>query len=692
MSPISFDSAGNICLMSTSDLTAISNTPSSCLISQFILSSPNFYNPKQLNKTLPREIVTINGQETIVCLSCAEKEYSNGTIPHLSLIHSNIKYNKVLALLNRTFRALYELNDFTNESKDHIEQKKEAIREGVSTCLNLLRPSIRENQQTTSIIDMKKKIIIKKKNLNILHDDSDNDDAADENNKENQSNIPELDNNQIRRKTIRGSNSSKRSISLKQQENESPSKRTKKTDDIDEPLPIISPSIVKKITRTQTKIDAHNEEKKTKSIRLTREVHQIKHDSKSIETTKLIKQREIINTEEKTNTKEKSIINPTKSILSNKSSIDIRNDKGESLIHQAVKKADIIRVKQLIEEGHPVNTIDNNSWTPLHEASSMGDIPLMELLLANNANINVQGGEEQMTVLHEALLNENTNECVIKFLLENGADSHIKNKNGKTAIDLVTELNNPNISLLFEKNQCTNLTHNDLPIAPPPRRRIRTISSSNILFLTGFDKTRKESLIKSIQTIFGRKCVTTTKNVENNVTHVIACGESDKIAFRTINYLRGIILGKWIVSEKWIEECIKQKQWINENDYEILGSQLEPNSNGSHISRIKHEQNESLLFNKCQFYLYGQFHTYKKEDITDLIKITGAILLKREPKLHRINSDTDSNNTNQTIMTYIIYESSTPDILLDNNLIKHIKLLDFLACIDYYNIHERLDN
>ncbi len=40
-----------------------------------------------------------------------------------------------------------------------------------------------------------------------------------------------------------------------------------------------------------------------------------------------------------------------------------------------------------------------------------------------------------------------------------------------------------------------------------------------------------------------------------------------------------------------IEECLKQKQWINENSFEILGSQLEPDSNGSHISRIKHEQN-----------------------------------------------------------------------------------------------------
>lgn len=47
--------------------------------------------------------------------------------------------------------------------------------------------------------------------------------------------------------------------------------------------------------------------------------------------------------------------------------MDIRNDKGESLVHQAVKKGDITRVKQLIEEGHSVNTIDHNSWTPLHE-------------------------------------------------------------------------------------------------------------------------------------------------------------------------------------------------------------------------------------------------------------------------------------------------------------------------------------
>jgi ankyrin repeat protein len=56
----------------------------------------------------------------------------------------------------------------------------------------------------------------------------------------------------------------------------------------------------------------------------------------------------------------------------------------------------------------------------------MGNIPLMELLLANNANINVQGGAERMTVLHEAVSSENSDETIIEFLLENGADPYIE--------------------------------------------------------------------------------------------------------------------------------------------------------------------------------------------------------------------------------------------------------------------------
>jgi hypothetical protein len=179
-----------------------------------------------------------------------------------------------------------------------VEQKKEAIKEGVLTCLNLLRSTIRESNQIAPSTDPKKKIIIKKKkNLDILHDRSD-----DEEEKENQPTTPQLEENGIRRKTVRGSNTSKRSVSIKTPDEESPSKRAKKTSDIDEPLPVISPTVVKKVTPTRNKTDADGEEKKAKSLRLTRKAPSTTEEQKPVEAVKSTKKtkKEEVHTEEET--------------------------------------------------------------------------------------------------------------------------------------------------------------------------------------------------------------------------------------------------------------------------------------------------------------------------------------------------------------------------------------------------------
>jgi hypothetical protein len=71
---------------------------------------------------------------------------------------------------------------------------------------------------------------------------------------------------------------------------------------MDAPLSIISPTVVKKITPTRKKTTDDGEEKKTKSLRLARKVHQTTADSKSLETTKLTKKqkKDETNTEEET--------------------------------------------------------------------------------------------------------------------------------------------------------------------------------------------------------------------------------------------------------------------------------------------------------------------------------------------------------------------------------------------------------
>ena len=185
---------------------------------------------------------------------------------------------------------MYELNETISESKEHIEQKKEAIKEGVKTCLTYLRPMTPESHPITPTVNPKKKIILKKKSFNILQHESDEEAEEEENeedDKENQTMTPVLDENMARRKTVRGSNSSKRSVSSKQEEDESPSKRTKTVKDIDEPLPIISPTVTKRSTPGRKKKNDEGEAKKVKSLRLARKVQ----DSKSMESTKLIQKQ-----------------------------------------------------------------------------------------------------------------------------------------------------------------------------------------------------------------------------------------------------------------------------------------------------------------------------------------------------------------------------------------------------------------
>lgn len=43
------------------------------------------------------------------------------------------------------------------------------------------------------------------------------------------------------------------------------------------------------------------------------------------------------------------------------------------------------------------------------------------------------------------------------------------------------------------------------------------------------------------------------------------------------------------------------------------------------------------LFEDCKFYILGEFSAFDKTDIVKLVQMTGATLLKREPKLDRID-------------------------------------------------------
>ncbi|KAG9355056.1 hypothetical protein JZ751_001769, partial [Albula glossodonta] len=75
-------------------------------------------------------------------------------------------------------------------------------------------------------------------------------------------------------------------------------------------------------------------------------------------------------------------------------------------------------------------------WTPLHEAVLGGWNDVVEVLLQAGAVVNCTG-DNGVTPLHDAIANG----CrqAAQLLLNSGADPLLKNKEGKTALDMTAD-------------------------------------------------------------------------------------------------------------------------------------------------------------------------------------------------------------------------------------------------------------
>ncbi|XP_074059135.1 tonsoku-like protein isoform X2 [Macrotis lagotis] len=107
-----------------------------------------------------------------------------------------------------------------------------------------------------------------------------------------------------------------------------------------------------------------------------------------------------------------------------------RNDMGETMLHRACIDGQQRRVRDLVEQGHPLNPRDYCGWTPLHEACNHGHLEIVRFLLDHGAAVDDPGGPgcEGITPLHDAL------NCghfeVAELLIERGASVTAKNSKG----------------------------------------------------------------------------------------------------------------------------------------------------------------------------------------------------------------------------------------------------------------------
>ncbi|KAH0618016.1 hypothetical protein JD844_016930 [Phrynosoma platyrhinos] len=104
-------------------------------------------------------------------------------------------------------------------------------------------------------------------------------------------------------------------------------------------------------------------------------------------------------------------------------------------------------VKEITDEDPAqANVINDDGASPLMIAAVTGQLPLVQLLISRNVDIDKQDNIHGWTALMQATYHGNKE--VVKYLLNQGADVNLRAKNGYTAFDLIMLLNDPDAELV----------------------------------------------------------------------------------------------------------------------------------------------------------------------------------------------------------------------------------------------------
>ena len=112
-----------------------------------------------------------------------------------------------------------------------------------------------------------------------------------------------------------------------------------------------------------------------------------------------------------------------------KTNVEPRNAADESPLMLASLKGHTALVKKLIARGADVN---KPGWAPLHYAATSGHLEIIEVLLEHHAFIDAQSPNGTTPLMMAAHYGT---PAAVKLLLEQGADTRMRNQLGLTAID-----------------------------------------------------------------------------------------------------------------------------------------------------------------------------------------------------------------------------------------------------------------
>ncbi|XP_028406994.1 transient receptor potential cation channel subfamily A member 1-like isoform X2 [Dendronephthya gigantea] len=107
---------------------------------------------------------------------------------------------------------------------------------------------------------------------------------------------------------------------------------------------------------------------------------------------------------------------------------------GESPQHYAAALEEYFLLEYLLSQGADIFETDKNESTPLHFAAAAGSIANVKLLVLDEEDLSRSEDNLGRSALHIACMKGNRN--IVAFLLENGADPLVKEKDGLNCLEL----------------------------------------------------------------------------------------------------------------------------------------------------------------------------------------------------------------------------------------------------------------
>lgn len=118
---------------------------------------------------------------------------------------------------------------------------------------------------------------------------------------------------------------------------------------------------------------------------------------------------------------------------------------GFTLLHAAALSGNVQMADLVLEFGTRKNGVDKDGVTALHLAAELNHVELTSWLLNRNVKVNMQDRDGD-TPLHYAALQDSvsfalgsSHRKIMEMLISHGADPEIRNQNGQTALDILSE-------------------------------------------------------------------------------------------------------------------------------------------------------------------------------------------------------------------------------------------------------------